>query len=310
MYYEQEDIFGTTDLQFAENTAIKLLQTMENVALQRCPEHGYIVGYSGGKDSDCLVDLFIKSGVKFKLIHNHTTLDIPDTVYYVKRKFEEWKAQGIDCEIYKPEKSFWQICEEKAMLPFRKKRFCCAYLKERQPYKGAVYSFGVRKAESTKRQRRDSIETRNKENYSDQQTFHFDSTEHVKQLDACYTNNYFIVNPMAYWSTSIRDRYLEKYNIEVNPVYEKYGLKRCGCIMCPMASDKERQREAELFPKYALNFRLLCGRIVLKQTRLKRTGGGRIIQSVLTHYWLKRCISDIYRGLAKRINGGNSYEKA
>lgn len=41
-----------------------------------------------------------------------------------------------------------------------------------------------------------------------------------------------------------------------------------------------------------------------------RNGGGRIIQSVLTHYWLKRCISDIYRGLAKRINGGNSYEKA
>nr|DAW66837.1 MAG TPA: NAD synthase [Caudoviricetes sp.] len=24
--------------------------------MQRCPEHGYIVGYSGGKDSDCLND--------------------------------------------------------------------------------------------------------------------------------------------------------------------------------------------------------------------------------------------------------------
>lgn len=87
---------------------------------------------------------------------------------------------------------------------------------------------------------------------------------------------------MAYWSTSIRDRYLEKYNIEVNPVYEKYGLKRCGCVMCPMASDKERQKEAKLFPKYAENFERLCERIIVKrqdnaELSQFRNGGG-------THY--------------------------
>lgn len=264
--YEQLDIFGGSDLQFAEDSAIKLLQEFETVALARCPEHGYIVGYSGGKDSDCLVDLFIKSGVKFKLIHNHTTLDIPETVYYVRRKFKEWTAQGIECEIYKPEKSFWQICEEKAMLPFRKCRFCCAELKEKQPYKGAVYSFGVRKSESVNRaNRRDSLETRNRKDFSDIQRFHFDKSEEVRQMETCYTNNYFVVNPMAYWTTEVRDKYMAKYNIEVNPVYEKYGLKRCGCVMCPMASDKERRKEAELFPKYARNFRLLCERIISKR---------------------------------------------
>ena len=31
--------------------SIKLLKTYEDVALSRCPK-GYIVGYSGGKDSD------------------------------------------------------------------------------------------------------------------------------------------------------------------------------------------------------------------------------------------------------------------
>ena len=266
MQYEQLDIFGGSDLQFAEDTAIKLLKEFEPVALARCPEHGYIVGYSGGKDSDCLVDLFIKSGVKFKVIHNHTTLDIPDTVYYVRRKFKEWSAQGIECEIFMPKKSFWQICEEKAMLPFRKFRFCCAELKENNPYKGAVYSFGVRKSESASRaNHRDSIETRNRKDYSDIQRFHFDKGEEVRQMETCYTNNYFIVNPMAYWSNDVRDKYIAKYNIEVNPIYEKYGLKRCGCVMCPMASDKERQKEAELFPKYALNFRLLCDRIIAKR---------------------------------------------
>ena len=89
MIYEQQDLWGETDLEFAERTAIELIKTFEPVALQRCPEHGYIVGYSGGKDSDCLVDLFIRSGVKFTVIHNHTTLDIPDTVRYVRKRFAE-----------------------------------------------------------------------------------------------------------------------------------------------------------------------------------------------------------------------------
>lgn len=264
--YEQLDIFGGSDLQYAEDTAIQLIKTFEEVALARCPEHGYIVGYSGGKDSDCLVHLFMRSGVKFKLMHNHTTLDIPDTVYYVSRKFEEWTEQGYECEIYKPEKSFWKLCEEKAMLPFRRFRFCCAELKEKQPYENAVYSFGVRKFESKNRENnRDSIETRDKKDWKTTQRFHFDKDEDVKQMETCYTNKYFVINPMAYWTTEVRDKYIAKYGIEVNPVYEKYGLKRCGCIMCPMCSDSERQKEAELFPKYALNFRLLCDRIIKKR---------------------------------------------
>lgn len=231
--------------------------------MRRCPDKGYIVGYSGGKDSDCLVDLFFRAGVKFTIIHNHTTMDIPDTVYYIRKRFKEWRERGVECEIFYPEKSFWKICEEKKMLPFRKRRFCCKELKERQPYKGAIYSFGVRKSESASRTKnRDSIETRNRKDFSDIQLFHFDDSDKVKELDACYTNNYFIVNPMAYWTTGVRDRYIAKHNLEVNPVYEKYGLKRCGCIMCCMASPKERQKEAKLFPKYAENLRLLCQRII------------------------------------------------
>lgn len=49
--------------------------------------------------------------------------------------------------------------------------------------------------------------------------------------------------------------------------YEKYGLKRCGCIMCCMADSKERQKAAKLFPKYAENLRLLCHRIIKARTR-------------------------------------------
>lgn len=266
--YEQMDLFGSSDLQFAEDTAINLIKTFEPVALQRCPEHGYIVGYSGGKDSEVLVHLFMRAGVKFKICHNHTTLDIPDTVYYIRKKFKEWTEQGYDCEIHKPPMSFWKLCEKYKILPHRTMRFCCSVLKERQIYKGAVHSFGVRKFESRNRANyRDSIETRRTESYNTNQRFHFDKSDEVKQMDMCYTNKYFIVNPIAYWTTEVRDKYIAKYNLEVNPVYEKYGLKRCGCVMCPMCSDKDRQAQAKMFPKYADNFKRLCERIVPTRER-------------------------------------------
>lgn len=70
-YYEQLTFTGKGDVEEAEETAIKLIREFEELALRRCPDKGYIVGYSGGKDSDCLVDLFFRAGVKFTIIHNH-----------------------------------------------------------------------------------------------------------------------------------------------------------------------------------------------------------------------------------------------
>lgn len=60
-YYEQLTFTGKGDVEEAEETAIKLIREFEELALQRCPDKGYIVGYSGGKDSDCLVDLFFRA---------------------------------------------------------------------------------------------------------------------------------------------------------------------------------------------------------------------------------------------------------
>lgn len=54
----QQSIFDGTE-QSIYNQSIELIKTFEEVALQRNPV-GYVVGYSGGKDSDVLVDLFRK----------------------------------------------------------------------------------------------------------------------------------------------------------------------------------------------------------------------------------------------------------
>ncbi|MCX4376017.1 MAG: phosphoadenosine phosphosulfate reductase family protein [Lachnospiraceae bacterium] len=257
----QISIFDGTE-QSLLNKNIKLIQEFERSALMRNPL-GYVVGYSGGKDSDVLVSLFIRAGVKFCIVHNHTTLDMPETVYYIKRKFAKWEQQGIPCKIYYPNTNFWSLCLQKKMLPQRQFRFCCAMLKEAQipELKQSVRSFGVRKAESKKRLLlRDSIETRNREDYSDQQRFHFDDTEQVKEIGACYTNNYFIVNPLAYWSDDYLWDYIESEKIEINPLYH-CGFSRIGCIGCPMAGVEGRIKEFERYPKFKNRFIKLCNDI-------------------------------------------------
>lgn len=257
----QQSIFDGTE-QSMFNRSIQLIKEFEAVALYRNPI-GYAVGYSGGKDSDVLVDLFIKSGCKFMVFHNHTTLDAPETVYHIRKKFKLWEGMGIPCKIFYPEQTFWSLCRKKRILPSRIIRFCCAELKEREipELKFATHSFGVRRAESNKRAMyRNSIELRTTKGYSDKKTFHFDNTEEVKASGACYQKKHFIVNPIAYWSDECLWDYIESEKIEVNPLYNE-GFRRIGCVGCPMAG-KYRQEEFERYPKYKKMYIRLCDDII------------------------------------------------
>lgn len=44
----------------------------------------YYVCYSGGKDSDVIRILADMAGVNYELHNNHTTVDAPETVYYIR----------------------------------------------------------------------------------------------------------------------------------------------------------------------------------------------------------------------------------
>lgn len=261
--YKQLSIFDGTP-QAKDQQAIMLIQTFEKPSLARNPL-GYVVGYSGGKDSEVLVDLFIRSGVKFIIIHNHTGLDAPETVYFIRKQFKKWRDMGIDCRIYYPKKTFWQICKEYKMLPLRNVRFCCGVLKERNDIlelKFATHSFGVRRTESVMRfNQRDSIETRNTETFNSKSfhKFHFDKADDVAQTSACYTNKYFIVNPIAYWTEDEVWEYVHERKLEYNPLYDQ-GFNRVGCIGCPMAR-KFRKEEFKRYPKYEMLYRKLADEI-------------------------------------------------
>ena len=57
-----------------------------------------------------LLDLALKSGVKFIAQHNHTTVDVPETVYFVRDIFKQLYDAGIEAVIKYPEITFWHTC--------------------------------------------------------------------------------------------------------------------------------------------------------------------------------------------------------
>lgn len=71
----------TPELQKKIDRAIKLLQSVAN---------GYDgeieVAYSGGKDSDVILQLAKESGIRYRAIYKNTTIDPPGTVKHCKDK--------------------------------------------------------------------------------------------------------------------------------------------------------------------------------------------------------------------------------
>lgn len=84
-----------------EQKAIERIKIATEMSLQHYGKP-LICTYSGGKDSDVLLELFKRSGVIFEVQHSHTTVDAPQTVYHVRNKFRELEQQGIQCNIEMP----------------------------------------------------------------------------------------------------------------------------------------------------------------------------------------------------------------
>lgn len=124
----------TKELQAKIDRSIRLLQSV-----QKGYDGEIEVAYSGGKDSDVILQLAKEAGIRYRAIYKNTTIDPPGTIAHVKR-------MGV--EIRRPKRSFFQIIAQKG-LPNRFTRFCCSELKEYKILDKCI--IGVRKEESAKR---------------------------------------------------------------------------------------------------------------------------------------------------------------
>ena len=130
----------TQELQRKVDFAIKLIQSASKIA----EEHGQPIEvcYSGGKDSDVILELTRMANVPYRAIYKNTTIDPPHTIAHCKEN-------GV--EIHQPKKRFFDLIKQRG-FPTRRVRMCCSELKE---YKILDYAIlGIRRTESAKRAER------------------------------------------------------------------------------------------------------------------------------------------------------------
>lgn len=207
----------TPELQIKVERAVRLLQSV-------APSGGspVEVAYSGGKDSDVILELTKMAGINYRAIYKNTTIDPPGTI---KHAIEN----GV--EVIKPKKTFFELVAV-AGFPNRFKRFCCQFLKEYKVLDKAV--MGVRKAESTKRAARYNEPTECR--------FYGSKKHHV---EAIY--------PILDWTDDDVVEFVSERNIKLHSLYYREDgtidpKRRLGCMCCPLASLHKRIEQFEKYP--------------------------------------------------------------
>lgn len=244
--------------------------------------------YSGGKDSDALLQLAINSGIDFEVLHNHTTIDAPETVYHIRNTFKKLELQGIKCTIEKPtykgeRVTMWSLIPMKMFPPTRIVRYCCTVLKERGGRNRAIAT-GVRRAESVARSKRGIYEDYNSDKKK-KIILNNDNDDKRRWFERCQKQAKTIINPIVDWNDENIKDYIQSEKIDLNPLYCE-GFKRVGCVGCPMAG-KHRYVEFRRYPTYKKAYihafdRMLSARIANEKDKTKWQTGYDVFR-----WWLE-----------------------
>lgn len=240
-----------------EQKAIERLKMASDMSIQYYGQP-LICTYSGGKDSDVMLELFKRSGIPFEVHNSHTTVDAPQTVYHIRNKFKELELQGIKCTIEKPKMSMWQLIPHKLFPPTRLIRYCCSYLKESN-CGDRMIATGVRWDESTQRSSRGTMEVIGATK-KDKIILANDNSNERRIIEKCELKAKTVCNPIIDWKHSDIWDYINSEKIETNPLYE-CGFSRVGCIGCPMVN-KSRYYEFAMFPTYERAYKRAFGEML------------------------------------------------
>lgn len=193
--------------------AIRLLQSIPT-------DKGDIeVAYSGGKDSDVILELAKMAGIPYRAIYKNTTIDPPGTIKHAKE---------MGAEIVHPKKTFFELIRQNG-APSRWARFCCRYLKEYKILDRSIQ--GIRRAESHKR------------------ATLYKEPEKCKKIGGGNVRMYF---PILDWTEEDVSQFISERGIKCHPLYyDEQGRfhveRRLGCVGCPLATKNAR---IDMFIKY------------------------------------------------------------
>ena len=193
--------------------SIRLLQQVQKAH----PDEVIEIAYSGGKDSDVILQLAKDAGIRYEAIYKNTTIDPPGTIRH---------AQEMGATIIRPKCTFAEVIQEKGS-PTRFQRFCCSEIKEYKIRDVAV--MGIRRSESSKRAELYKEPT--------QCRFYGSKKNHVEA-----------VYPILEWTNEDVAAFIADRKIKCAPIYYDadgtfHVERRLGCMCCPLATKKNRIKE-------------------------------------------------------------------
>ena len=208
------------------------------------------VCFSGGKDSVALYHICELAAEKLGIatldmcdfVYHLTTVDPPELIWFIKDKYpcvHIDRREGV---------TMWNLIPRKLMPPTRMIRYCCSEFKERGGH-GRFCVTGVRWAESVRRKN-----TRGAfENYATRKDprriLNADNDEDRRLMEHCIPKQRYICNPIIDWSDTDVWAFIREENIPYCSLYDE-GRKRLGCIGCPLAAKRERQKDFIRYPKF------------------------------------------------------------
>lgn len=226
-------------LQKKIDQALRLLDSAQKQAGERQIE----ICFSGGKDSEVILELAKMASINARPIYKNTTIDQPHTIEHCRKK---------NAEIIRPKYTFNELVEKHG-YPTRMRRFCCQILKEYKILDFAVQ--GIRKSESTHRNNR----------YNEPQ---------ICRIYGAKKNRVHLFLPILNWTQEDVAKFINMRNIECHPLYydEQHNFipnKRLGCMGCPLKADNGLQdfKKRPLLAKMWLKH----GQIWWEQNELKKT---------------------------------------
>jgi len=195
--------------------------------------HKLAVAFSGGKDSLVALHLTLQTlGSNIKVIYNHTTVEFPETIKYVKQIAKEWNFELL---ISKPKKPFLESVKENGWAT-HENRWCCRPYKEEPAYELMIKE-GI-EAEITGTYRTESIYRR-----------------YLRPIMSPKKNPKITrIHPIFDWNDVEVWMYIRGNNLPYNPLYDM-GYKRIGCWCCPLNGPSHYRRLMRTHP-YLFNFLL------------------------------------------------------
>jgi phosphoadenosine phosphosulfate reductase len=182
--------------------SIKLLKSIKSDEIELC--------YSGGKDSDVILELAKLADIPYRAIYKKTTIDPSGTIKHCREN-------GVEIRV--PKIRFFDLIKQRG-FPTRRARFCCEDLKEYKILDNAIQ--GIRRCESEARKKR----------YKEPV---------VCRIYGNKKNHVNVVLPILEWTDKDLTDFIRMQNIQCHPLYYVNGCfdvtKRLGCIGCPMQSD-------------------------------------------------------------------------